>query len=170
MQRYVPLIAASALIAALGVTAARAQEYPEYQMREQSQIQQQRRELDRQLERAQSPRPRLEDDGDLDDDSYSRGMMGRGWRHHQDWRRGAVGRGMMGQPGMMGPGNMAPGMMMRMIFTLMDSDGDGSLSLDEFQAAHARIFKGMDANKDGRLTMEEMQAFMQGARRSAPRQ
>jgi Ca2+-binding EF-hand superfamily protein len=77
---------------------------------------------------------------------------------------------MMGQPGMMGPGNMAPGMMMRMIFTLMDSDGDGSLSLDEFQAAHARIFKGMDANKDGRLTMEEMQAFMQGARRSAPRQ
>ena len=71
---------------------------------------------------------------------------------------------------MMGPGSMAPGMMMRMIFTLMDSDGDGSLSLDEFQAAHARIFKGMDANKDGRLTMEEMQAFMQGARRSAPRQ
>jgi hypothetical protein len=169
MQRYVPLIAASALIAALGVTAARAQEYPEYQMREQSQIQQQRRELERQLERAQSPRPRLEDDVDLDDDSYSRGMMGRGWRYHQDWRRGVVGPS-MGQPGMMGPGNMAPGMMMRMIFTLMDSDGDGSLSLDEFQAAHARIFKGMDANKDGRLTMEEMQAFMQGARRSAPRQ
>jgi Ca2+-binding EF-hand superfamily protein len=65
---------------------------------------------------------------------------------------------------------MGSGMMMRMIFTLMDGDGDGSLSLEEFQAAHARIFKGMDANKDGSLTMEEMQAFMQGARRSAPRQ
>jgi len=28
----------------------------------------------------------------------------------------------------------------------------------------------MDANKDGRLTLEEIQAFMQGARRSVPRQ
>ena len=41
-----------------------------------------------------------------------------------------------------------------------------SLSLDEFQTAHARIYKGMDANKDGRLTMEEMRAFLQGASRS----
>jgi Ca2+-binding EF-hand superfamily protein len=65
---------------------------------------------------------------------------------------------------------MGSGMMMRMIFTLMDSDGDGTLSLEEFQAAHARIFKGMDADKDGRLTMEEMQGFMQGSRRSVPRQ
>jgi Ca2+-binding EF-hand superfamily protein len=62
------------------------------------------------------------------------------------------------------------GMMMRMLFTLMDSDGDGTISLQEFQAAHERIFKGMDANKDGRLTLEEIQAFMQGTRRSVPRQ
>ena len=33
----------------------------------------------------------------------------------------------------------------------MDSDGDGTILLQEFQAAHERIFKGMDANKDGRL-------------------
>jgi hypothetical protein len=39
--------------------------------------------------------------------------------------------------------------------------------LQEFQAAHERIFKAMDSNKDGRLTPEELQAFMQGARRSA---
>jgi Ca2+-binding EF-hand superfamily protein len=56
--------------------------------------------------------------------------------------------------------------MMRMIFSLMDADGDGTTSLQEFQAAHERIFKAMDANKDGRLTPEEMQAFMHGTRRS----
>ena len=63
-----------------------------------------------------------------------------------------------------------PPIMMRMIFALMDADGDGTISLQEFQAAHERIFKAMDANKDGRLTPEEMQAFMQGTRRSVPPQ
>ena len=28
------------------------------------------------------------------------------------------------------------GMMMRMLFAMMDSDGDGTVSLQEFQAAH----------------------------------
>ncbi len=54
---------------------------------------------------------------------------------------------------------------MRIIFALMDSDGDGTILLQEFQAAHERIFKAMDANKDGVLTLEEMQAFMHGTRR-----
>jgi hypothetical protein len=49
-------------------------------------------------------------------------------------------RGMMGG-GMMGAGAMGPPMMMRMIFALMDSDGDGTIELAEFQAAHERIFK-----------------------------
>ena len=57
-----------------------------------------------------------------------------------------------------------------MLFALMDSDGDGSVSLQEFQAAHERIFKAMDANKDGVLTLEEIQAFMRGTRTPAPRQ
>jgi EF hand len=94
------------------------------------------------------------------------GMMGQG---------GMMGRGMMGQGGMMGRGMMGQeammghAMMMRMIFILMDSDGDGTISLQEFQTAHERMFKGMDANKDGRLTLEEMQAFMHGTR-SVPQQ
>ena len=94
-------------------------------------------------------------------DHEGRGMMGQG---------GMMGRGMMGQGGMMSRGMMGPPVMMRIIFSLMDSDGDGTISLQEFQAAHERIFKGMDANKDGRLTPEEMQAFMQGTRRAVPGQ
>jgi Ca2+-binding EF-hand superfamily protein len=37
----------------------------------------------------------------------------------------------------------------RIIFALMDPDGDGTISLEEFQAAHERMFKAMDADKDG---------------------
>lgn len=77
---------------------------------------------------------------------------------------GMMGRGMMGPHGMMGAGGMAAcsPIMFRMIFALMDSDGDGTIELPEFQAAHERIFRAMDTNKDGRLTPEEMEAFMHG--------
>jgi len=79
---------------------------------------------------------------------------------------GMMGRGTIGG-GMMGGGMGGPPMMFRMIFALMD-DGDGEISLQEFQAAHERIFKAMDSNKDGQVTQEEMQAFMHGQpRRSA---
>ncbi len=55
------------------------------------------------------------------------------------------------------------GMMpLRIIFALMDTDGDGTVSLQEWQTAHERIFKAMDANKDGRLTLDEIRAFMTG--------
>ena len=99
-------------------------------------------------------------------------------------QRGMMGPGMMGQGnmmGMMGQREMGGGMsapmgmtgrpfMMRIMFILMDTNGDGTVSLQEFQAAHERIFKAMDSNKDGRLTFEEMQSFMQGAGRSMPQQ
>jgi hypothetical protein len=44
----------------------------------------------------------------------------------------------------------------------MDADGDGTVSLQEWQAAHERIFKAMDADHDGTVTLEEMEAFMHG--------
>ena len=69
--------------------------------------------------------------------------------------------GMMGG-GMMGHGMMGHSVMMRIIFGLMDANGDGKLSLEEFQAAHERIFKAMDADHDGTVTLEEMEAFMHG--------
>ena len=74
------------------------------------------------------------------------GMMGHGYGHHE-WYRG---RGVM-EP-----------MMARIIFSLMDADGDGKLTLQEFQAAHERIFKAMDADHDGTVSLEEMQAFIRG--------
>jgi EF hand len=86
------------------------------------------------------------------------GMMGGGMMG-----RGTMGQHMMGR-GMMGGGVMGPPFMMRMMFALMDADGDGTISLQEFQAAHERIFKAMDSNKDGKLTLEEMQAFIHGTR------
>jgi EF hand len=70
---------------------------------------------------------------------------------------GMMDGGMMGR-GMMGP----PPIMLRIMFALIDTDSDGTISLQEFQAAHERIFKAMDTNKDGKLTLEEMQAFMHG--------
>jgi hypothetical protein len=73
------------------------------------------------------------------------GMMGRGWHH--GWHRGRA---------------MMPPVMARIIFSLMDADGDGTVSLQEWQAAHERIFKAMDTDHDGTVTFEEMQAFMRG--------
>jgi hypothetical protein len=87
------------------------------------------------------------------------GMMG----------RGMTGRG-MGQGRMMRGMRGRGGMPLRIIFALMDTDGDGTISLQEWQAAHERIFKAMDANKDGRLTMDEIRAFMTGQTGTGPQQ
>ena len=80
--------------------------------------------------------------------------------------RGMMRRGMMA-PAQMGAGMMGPAMM-RMMVVLMDTDGDGTVSLSEFQAAHERMFKALDANKDGKLTLQEVQAFFQGQNASMP--
>jgi hypothetical protein len=77
----------------------------------------------------------------------SGGMMRRGMM-----RRGLMGRGMMRRAGMP----------LRIIFALMDADGDGTISLQEWQEAHERIFKAMNTTHDGRLTMDQIRAFMTG--------
>ena len=82
-----------------------------------------------------------------------------------------MGCSMMRRGGMMGDGGMiGQGAAMRFIFALMDSDGDGTVSLQEFQAAHEKIFKAMDTDKDGTLTLEEIQAFIRGASKSVPKE
>jgi hypothetical protein len=78
-----------------------------------------------------------------------RDEMGQGMRGH-----GVRGHGMRGH-GMMGHGIMR----MRVMMILMDTDGDGALSLEEVQTAHAKIFKAIDTDKDGKVTLEEMQMF-----------
>ena len=88
------------------------------------------------------------------------GHMGGGMMGGED-TMGHMGGGMMCH-GMKGHGMMGHGMFKRMIFALMDTDGDGTISLEEFQAAHAKIFKAMDTNKDGKLTPAEIDAFMSG--------
>jgi hypothetical protein len=76
-------------------------------------------------------------------------------------RQGRMGPGMMGQRGSR-MGMMGHGGMMRVMFAIIDADGDGALSREEFDEAHGRIFSHMDADGDGQLTPEEMQGFMHG--------
>jgi EF hand len=84
--------------------------------------------------------------GEEEDSDPDNAMMRRGYGHP----------GCHGGHGMVG---------MRIIFSLMDADGDGTVSLQEWQAAQERIFKAMDVDHDGTVTFEEMQDFMRGVRR-----
>ena len=55
---------------------------------------------------------------------------------------------------------MMHGAGMRMMFAIVDADGDGALSLAEIQDFHGRIFKAVDENGDGKVEMTEITAFM----------
>lgn len=92
---------------------------------------------------------------DPDDASRMDGDMGGCMRGHGMMGRGMMGHGMMGRPPVM-----------RIIFALIDADGDGTVSLQEFQVGHERIFKAMDTDKDGKLTQEEILMFMHGGGRA----
>jgi Ca2+-binding EF-hand superfamily protein len=45
-----------------------------------------------------------------------------------------------------------------------DSDKDGKISLEEFQAPAARQFQEMDANADGSISADEATAFVEKLR------
>jgi|GEM_PF-1306845 hypothetical protein len=112
-------------------------------------------EPDRPMTRQQGPGgPMQRPDGD----GPRRGpeFMGRGGG--PDWGHGDRGRGRMMMRHPMGPG------MLTMMMILVDTDGSGTLSLEEVQAVHARIFNYADANDDGQLTEEELRGFFQGRR------
>jgi hypothetical protein len=82
-------------------------------------------------------------------------------------------QGMMQQPG----GPMGPDMMrmmgamradmhqavLRLIVILIDTDGDGALSLPELRAVQERLFDNVDANNDDRVTLEEFAEFWHGS-------
>ena len=69
---------------------------------------------------------------------------------------GMMGQGMKGHGATGGDAVQSP-VVFRIIFALMDADGDGNVSLPEFQVAHERIFKAMDRDKDGKLTRQEVE-------------
>lgn len=80
-------------------------------------------------------------------------------------QQGPGGGMMQGHPMMMrggqGRGGMGPHMML-MMMALVDTDTSGTLSLEEVQAVHARMFQHADTDDDGELTLEELRAFMHG--------
>lgn len=68
---------------------------------------------------------------------------------------------------MTGGRSMGVGMMhgagMRMMFAIMDADGDGALSQTEVQDFVGRIFNAVDENGDDSVEMDEIRAFLYGA-------
>lgn len=66
--------------------------------------------------------------------------------------------GMMGWAYGPGPGSAGAGphAMFGMMFALMDANGDGAISQEEFQAVAQRLFNYLDRNGDGRITPDEL--------------
>ncbi|MEI9400774.1 EF-hand domain-containing protein [Mesorhizobium argentiipisi] len=100
---------------------------------------------------------RLEEDDNARDDAD---------RHGDRWRKDRDG-GPAGEHRM--AGHHGPRMMrgagMRLMFALLDTNGDGSLSENEVQDAVGRIFSSIDQNGDGKIDMDEIQSFLHGSGR-----
>jgi len=50
------------------------------------------------------------------------------------------------------------GKMQEKMFKAMDTNSDGMVSTDEFNAYHAKKFKDLDVNGNGQISLEEMKA------------
>lgn len=61
---------------------------------------------------------------------------------------------------------MGPGRMMAKHMKMMDQDGDGKISLQEFMDFHDQRFQQMDVNGDGALDSEELSMGMRAMRRN----
>ncbi|RWB70429.1 MAG: EF-hand domain-containing protein [Mesorhizobium sp.] len=80
------------------------------------------------------------------------------WQKHRD-RGPDQGRRMAEHPG----ARMMRGAGMRLMFALLDTDGDGALSENEVQDTVGRIFNAIDQNGDGKIDLDEIQAFLHGS-------
>jgi hypothetical protein len=69
-----------------------------------------------------------------------------GWRSHMRGHRH-------------GPPWMMRGVGLKIFFAVMDSNGDGRLTLDEINDFHARIFRAMDKDQKGYITEEDITDF-----------
>jgi Ca2+-binding EF-hand superfamily protein len=58
------------------------------------------------------------------------------------------------------PMMIGAGHMMKVMFAVADTNGDGALSFEEITAIHKRIFDRVDTSKDGKVTVEELQSFL----------
>jgi hypothetical protein len=67
---------------------------------------------------------------------------------------GGMGAAPIGMPMMAGRGHI-----MKVMFAIADTSGDGALSFEEVTAIHKRIFDRVDSNKDGKVTVDELQTF-----------
>ncbi|MER9658647.1 EF-hand domain-containing protein [Mesorhizobium sp. M0159] len=82
-------------------------------------------------------------------------------RWHRGYRMGPPERGWE----MGGRGDIARGMhgaRMRMMFAIVDADGDGAVSQSEVQDFVGRIFNAVDENGDGSVDMQEIRSFFHG--------
>jgi hypothetical protein len=48
----------------------------------------------------------------------------------------------------------------KILFNLLDKNGDGAIDQDEFNAFAKAVFSALDANGDGKITIEELQKVM----------
>lgn len=108
-------------------------------------MQEMMRDMMQEMMRQDRSQGRWEGSGRMRDWSERRGRDGMGPRDMMRDRAGS--RGMMHGAGM------------RIMFAIMDADGDGALSLEEVQNFHERIFNTIDQDGDNEITMEEVREF-----------